>query len=109
MHIVQARQPRFVERQASVPEFVHHPSAGSRIHAVELYRQLAVQMPHKIAMRRIGIFEADHEMVMISEESPCLKNKPVVFRQLKGCISERSSFAWESKSRFRCSVAAVTM
>ena len=68
MDVIQSRQPRFLERQVSIPEFIHHSSTGSAINAVELSCQLAVQMSHEITMRGRGIFEADHEMVMIREE-----------------------------------------
>ncbi len=87
MYIVQPRQPRFFERQASVPVFVHDSSPRSSIAAVESDRQLAVQMPHEIAMPGSRLFETDYEVVMIGKEGPRLQNERVVFRQLKRCIA----------------------
>ena len=59
MDIVQSREPGFLERQVSIPEFIHHSPAASAINAVEPYRQFTVQMSHEIVVRRRGVFEAD--------------------------------------------------
>ena len=93
MHVVQSGQPRFLERQASVPEFVHDWPTGSRIHAVEPRRQFAVQVPHEITMRRRRVFEADYEMIMIGEERPRLENELVSFRQLERRIKQEVQFS----------------
>ena len=89
VHIVQSCQPRFLERQASFPKFVHDSPAGSGITAVKPYRQFAVQMLYEITMRCRGIFEADHEVIMINEEGPRLQNERIVPRQFKCCIAQK--------------------
>ena len=70
MHVVQPRKPRFLERQASVPEFVHDPAARSVVDAVEPHCQCAVQMPHQITLRFRGVFEADDKMIVIGRRRP---------------------------------------
>jgi hypothetical protein len=79
MDIVQSRQPRILERQASVPELVNDPPAGSGINAIESYRQFAMQMPHEITMRRRRVFEVHNDVVVIRKESPRLQKERIVF------------------------------
>jgi hypothetical protein len=56
------------------------------------------------------VFEAGDQVIVIGKESPRLQNKLVGFREFKSCVAKkRSSFARESKSGLRCSVAAVMM
>ena len=86
--IVQSRQPGFLERQVSIPEFIHHSPAASAINAIEPYRQFAVQMSHEIAVRRCAVFEADHDVIVIGEEGPRLQNQRVIFRQVESCIGQ---------------------
>jgi len=93
MNIVQSRQPRFLERQVSIPEFVHHSPARSAIDAIEAYRQFTVQVSQEVPVRRHAVFEANDEMIMIGKESPRLQNEPVSFRQLERRIKQEVQFS----------------
>ena len=92
MDIVQSRQPGFLERQASVPEFVHDPPAGSGINAIEPYRQFAMQMPHEITMRRRRVFEVHNNVIVIRKKGPRLQKERIVFCQLEGCVAQKIQF-----------------
>ena len=43
-------------------------------------------------MRGRSVMKADHEMIVIGEESPCLQSELVVFRQLEGCVAQEVQF-----------------
>src|SRR5437899_10990088 len=60
------------QTSVSIPEFVHHSPAGSALYPVEPYRQLTVQVSHEIPVLRRAVFEADHDVIVIGEESPRL-------------------------------------
>ena len=105
MDIIQSRQPRSLKRQVSIPEFVHHSPPGSRIHPVEAYRELAVQVSYEIPVRRRAVFKADYKMIVVGEESPRLQNELVISRQFESCIAEKVQFCFrieESFSMQRC-------
>ena len=107
--VIQSREPRPLKRQVGIPEFIHHSPAGSAVNAVELCCQITVQMSHEITMSRRGIFERDHQMIVVGKERPSLQDESYFPARSKVVPRRRFSFAPESKSCFRCSVAAVTM
>src|SRR5882724_7575294 len=62
-------------------------------------------MSHQITMRIRGVFEADHEVIVIGKESPCLQNERVIFREFKGCMPQQIQFRTgieEALSMQRC-------
>ena len=79
MDVIQSRQPGFLERQMSIPEFIYHPT----------HRQLSMKMSDEITMRDVGIFEANHEVIVIGKKRPSLQNKRVVFRELESYIAQK--------------------
>src|ERR1700688_169743 len=92
MDVIQSCQPRFLQGEVSIPELVHDSSAESGIHAVESYRQFAVQMSHEITVCHRAVFKIDHDVIVIWEESPRLENKRIGFRQFESCIAQEIQF-----------------
>ena len=100
MDIIQSRQPRSLKRQVSIPEFVHHSPLRNRIHSVDAYRKFPVQVSDEIPVRRRAVFKADHEMVVVAEESPRLQNELVISRQFESCIAKKVQFCFRIKESF---------